>query len=102
MAQTMDEALGSFATRIEEAETLKVLGNDQIGKGANSVAINHYNDALHRLPLRASKECQDEDQDASTTEAETKVDHAQATVIQSLRIKLQSNLAASYLKLVGS
>lgn len=102
MAQTMDEALGSFATRIEEAETLKVLGNDQFGKGAYAVAINHYNDALHRLPLRASKECQDEDQDASTTEAETKVDHAQATVIQSLRIKLQSNLAASYLKLVGS
>lgn len=54
----MSEAHGApmeerpLSTRLEEAETLKTLGNDQYGKKNYSVAITHYIDAISRLPAR--------------------------------------------------
>lgn len=54
----MSEAHGApmearpLATRLEEAETLKTLGNDQYGKKNYAVAVTHYIDAISRLPAR--------------------------------------------------
>lgn len=114
-----------LATRLEEANALKALGNDQYGKKNYAVAITHYTDALARLPPRpdeASAEADDDaeagdeapaDGEAKLTEVDesepvgsTPVhtvsleEHLVFEEVGQLRVKLYANLAASHLKLV--
>ena len=114
-----------LATRLEEANALKALGNDQYGKKNYAVAITHYTDALARLPPRpdeASAEADDDAEAGDEAQADgeaklTEVDESEPvgstpvhTVsleehlvfeeVGQLRVKLYANLAASHLKLV--
>lgn len=114
-----------LATRLEEANALKALGNDQYGKKNYAVAITHYTDALARLPPRADDASADADADAAAGEDGRADDEAKVTEVDDdepvgstpvhtvsleehlvfeevgqLRVKLYANLAASHLKLV--
>lgn len=96
-----------LATRVEEAETLKALGNDQFGKKQYALAVTHYTDAVARLPPRAPDEGAAGDvgeaEDAAVAgegAAVTLEEHLLFSTVAELRVKLYANLAASYLKLV--
>ncbi|WFC95799.1 hypothetical protein MBRA1_002453 [Malassezia brasiliensis] len=113
-----------LATRLEEANALKALGNDQYGKKNYAVAITHYTDALARLPPRPDAASADADADADAGDGaraddEAKVmevgddepigstpvhtvsleEHLVFEEVGQLRVKLYANLAASHLKL---
>lgn len=117
-----DPSAVPLATRLEEANTLKALGNDQYGKKNYAVAITHYTDAIARLPPRPDDVPDDapeeepeeepdapqeisaaasEPQDASVpAQSVTLEEHLVFEEIGALRVKLYANLAACHLKLV--
>ncbi|WFD32539.1 hypothetical protein MSPP1_003587 [Malassezia sp. CBS 17886] len=85
-----------LSTRLEEATTLKALGNDQFGKKMYSAALNHYMDAVARLPARVAD---DGGEDESGIRSVTLDEHLLFDSVLQLRVKLYANLAACHLKL---
>ncbi|WFD44204.1 tRNA-dihydrouridine(16/17) synthase [NAD(P)(+)] [Malassezia psittaci] len=106
-----------LAARLNEAKTLKTLGNTQFEQKKYAVAVTHYTDALAQLPPRPLSEQEEDQQGSEKHEAIEEIDDAEADRIieqqtislddhllfeevAELRVKLYANLAASHLKLV--
>lgn len=79
---------------IEEACALKDSGNNAFSRAQYAEAINHYQDALMRLPPRI-QDVQDRPENSVTVD-----EHMLKDDIVDLRIKIHANLAACHLKLV--
>lgn len=96
MVQVWDvhESSDPLRPRVEEACALKESGNDAFSRTQYAEAMNHYQDALMRLPPRVQDD-QDRPENSVTVD-----EHMFKDDIVDLRVKLHANLAACHLKLV--
>ncbi|SHO79686.1 Similar to S.cerevisiae protein TOM71 (Mitochondrial outer membrane protein) [Malassezia sympodialis ATCC 42132] len=95
MVQVWDvhESSDPLRPRVEEACALKESGNDAFSRTQYAEAMNHYQDALMRLPPRVQDD-QDRPENSVTVD-----EHMFKDDIVDLRVKLHANLAACHLKL---